>query len=165
MSIRKLLATIVVTGAAAGPAVAGDAEHGRYLVTIMDCQGCHSGRLADGTLDPDAHLTGGVVGFELPGLGVFYPPNLTPDRETGLGTWSDAEIGTAIRTGERPDGRILAPIMPWMSYAVLSDADLADVIAYLRTLPPAANRVPGPYGPGESIPAPYLAMLMPERLN
>ena len=75
-----------------------------------------AGALA-GQPDPKLHLAGSNIGFGVPGLGVFYPPNLTPDRETGLGSWSEADIVRAVRQGVRPDGRELAPVMPWRNYA------------------------------------------------
>jgi hypothetical protein len=60
------------------------------------------------------------VGFEIPGVGVFVGSNITPDKETGIGEWSAEEIVTAIQTGKRPDGRMLAPIMPWHALAQLT---------------------------------------------
>jgi cytochrome c553 len=141
---------------------AGDAERGAYLASIMDCEGCHSGRGPDGAIDPAQHLTGGTLGFELPGLGTFWPPNLTPNPE-GLGGWTDEEVAAAIRTGVRPDGRQLAPIMPWQSYAALTDADAADLVAYLRSLPVSANRMPAPLAPGEPAPAPFLRVIPPAK--
>ena len=95
-------------------------------------------------------LGGSEVGFEIPGVGVFYGPNLTPDAETGLGRWSEQDIVTAIRTGQRPDGRTLAPIMPWANLAALTGSDAAAIAAYLKSLPPVKNKVPGPFGPGDT---------------
>lgn len=155
----RILTTIGAIGLA-GTAVAADAERGRYLAAIMDCAGCHSGRTPEGAIAPDQHLTGGTIGFELPGLGIFWPPNLTPSPE-GLGEWSDEEIAAAIRHGERPDGRQLAPIMPYESYSVMTDEDAADLIAYLRTLPPSDNEVPGPLGEGEAAPMPFFRVVPP----
>ena len=66
------------------------------------------------------------MGFEIPGLGVFYGPNLTPDKETGLGSWSKQQIVTALQTGKRPDRRVLAPIMPWRAFAKLTRGNPAD---------------------------------------
>ncbi len=66
-------------------------------------------------------LGGSDVGFEIPGLGVFVGPNITPDKETGIGSWTAEEIVSAIQTGVRPDGRILAPIMPWHAFAHLTE--------------------------------------------
>lgn len=162
----KILLTLGATGlgaiALADGAVAADAnaERGAYLAAIMDCAGCHSGRTPEGAIAPDRHLTGGTLGFELSGIGIFWPPNLTPSRE-GLGDWTDAEVAAAIRTGVRPDGRMLAPIMPWESYAALTDADVADLVAYLRTLPPSAGTVPGPLSAGGDGPQPYFRLTPP----
>lgn len=123
-------------------------ERGQYLVAIMGCTDCHTPGHFLGQPDMTRFLGGSDVGFEIPGLGVFHGPNLTPD-ETGLGRWSEAEIVTAIRTGVRPDGSQLAPAMPWMNYAALTDADAMAIASYLKTLPAVANDVPGPFGPGE----------------
>jgi mono/diheme cytochrome c family protein len=81
-------------------------QRGEYLVTIMDCTGCHTPGTFLGKPDMQRPLAGSEVGFQIPGLGIFYPPNLTPDPETGLGKWSEADIIKAVRTGVRPDGRL-----------------------------------------------------------
>ena len=143
------------------PAGAADPERGAYLANIMHCNGCHTPRGADGAPIMERFLQGGTIGFEIPGLGIFFPPNLTNDAGTGLGGWTDAEIVAAIRTGLRPDGRMLAPAMPANDYAPLSDEDAADLVAYLRNLPVAANAVPAPLGPGEAAPAPYYTVALP----
>jgi mono/diheme cytochrome c family protein len=158
--MKTILASLGLIAAASGALAGGDAERGAYLAAIMDCEGCHSGRTPDGALDPAQHLTGGTVGFELPGLGIFWPPNLTPHPDA-LGAWSDEEVAAAIRTGARPDGRQLAPIMPWQSYRALTDEDVADLVAYLRTLPPSANRMPAPMPPGGAAPAPFFRIVPP----
>ena len=121
---------------------------------------CHSGRGPDGAVDPAQFLTGATVGFEIPGLGVFWPPNLTSDP-TGLGDWTDEEILAAIREGVRPDGRQLVPAMPSQLYSALTDEDGAALVAYLRTLPHAANRAPGPIGPDEAAPLPFYRVMLP----
>ena len=95
------------------------------------------------------YLGGSDVGFEIPDLGVFVGPNLTPDKETGLGAWSDEQIAAALTTGARPDGRILAPIMPWRAFANLTKSDVAAIVAYLRSLPPVQHKVAGPFGASE----------------
>jgi mono/diheme cytochrome c family protein len=109
------VAFCALAAAAASPAQSPPAprSRGEYLATIMDCGGCHTGGALAGRPDPRLHLAGSGIGFGVPGLGFFYPPNLTPDRETGLGAWSEAEIVRAIRTGVRPDGRVVAPVMLW----------------------------------------------------
>jgi len=124
---------------------AGDAARGKYLVTIAGCNDCHTPGYFFGKPDMARFLGGSDVGFEIPGLGVFHGPNLTPDKETGLGGWTDAQVATALTTGKRPDGRELAPIMPWHAFASLTKDDVAAIVAFLRTLPPVKNKVPGPY--------------------
>lgn len=136
-------------------------ERGKYLVSIMDCNGCHTPGVLAGKPDMQRALSGSEIGFQIPDLGYFYPPNLTPDPETGLGRWSEAEIVKAVRTGERPDGRILAPVMPYHAYGHLSDADAQALAAYLKNLKPIRNQVPAMTGATEKAPAPYLAVVMP----
>lgn len=137
-------------------------KRGEYLARIMDCGGCHTGGALTGQPDPSLHLAGSEIGFGVPGLGIFYPPNLTPDRETGLGAWTEADIIQAVRTGVRPDGRVLAPVMPWPSYAALTEADAQALAAYLKSLKPVRRTVPPLTGPGQPPPAPYLAVAMPK---
>ncbi len=159
--LGAMLGLAATGAAAAGDLAGGDAVRGEYLATIMVCGDCHSGRLENGEIDPPFYLAGGTAGFEIPGLGVFWPPNLTPDAETGLGTWSAAEVAAAIREGVRPDGRILAPIMPYAFYGRLSDTDVADLVAYLRALEPVRHAVPAPVGTAETAAAPYYAVVVP----
>jgi mono/diheme cytochrome c family protein len=124
----------------------------------MDCGGCHNTGAFTPAPNVATPLAGSAIGFQIPGMGTFYPPNLTPDAETGLGAWSDAEIITAFTTGIRPDGRQLAPAMPWMSYGHINAADAAALVAYLRALPPVNHKVPGPF-PAEAKPtAPFMAV-------
>jgi mono/diheme cytochrome c family protein len=144
------------------PAVADDRiERGAYLAAVMDCAGCHTLGALLGAPDPEGHLAGSQVGFQIPGLGIFYPPNLTPDPETGLGRWSEADIIKAVRTGERPDGRMLAPAMPYRSYSALTDADAEALAAYLKSLPPVRHQAPAMVGANETAVAPYLTVMMP----
>jgi len=137
-------------------------ERGAYLAHIMDCGGCHN----TGAFTPRPNLAtplaGSDIGFEMPGLGFVYPPNLTPDQETGLGTWSDAEIITAFTTGVRPDGRQLAPIMPWMSYGHITADDATALVAYLRSLTPVSHQVPGPFAATDKPTSPYMTVAMPK---
>lgn len=135
-------------------------DRGEYLARIMDCGGCHTPGTMMGKPDAARYLAGGDVGFEIPGLGVFYPPNLTSD-ETGLAAWSEADIVKAVRTGETPDGRILAPIMPYHAYSALTDEDAAQLARYLKSLAPIVNDVPDPVGKGKP-PLPYLSLVVPQ---
>jgi mono/diheme cytochrome c family protein len=96
-------------------------EFGKYVLRLQ-CQGCHGETLSGGKLSG------------APGLPI--PPNLTPDDETGLGKWTFAEFATAMRTGKRPDGRVLDNFMPWDTYASMSDDELTAIWGYLRAQPP-----------------------------
>lgn len=135
---------------------------GAYLVEIMGCGDCHTPGHFLGKPDMAHRLSGSDVGFMIPGLGYFWGSNLTSDSATGLGKWSKAEIVTALRKGLRPDGRMLAPSMPWRSFAAMTDADAMAVATYLKSLPPVARRVPGPLGPDAKPDQPYLMVKMPQ---
>ncbi|MGB0085824.1 MAG: c-type cytochrome [Rhodomicrobiaceae bacterium] len=159
---RQVLATCMILLCTVSAAHAGgDKTRGAYLARIMDCGGCHTPGAIAGKPNEQEPLSGSEVGFAIPELGVFYPPNLTPDKDTGLGKWSEADILRALRKGVRPDGRELAPIMPWRSFAALTDEDAGDLAAYLKSLPASVRKVPGPFGPGEKPTGPYLALIMP----
>jgi mono/diheme cytochrome c family protein len=163
--VRRLLALALLTAAGSGAADAradSMVARGKYLVGIMDCTGCHSTGALIGKPEPAKFLAGSDIGFQIPGLGIFYPPNLTPDVQTGLGSWSEQDIATALRTGVRPDGRELAPAMPWRSYASLSGADVEAVAAYLKSLPAVSHAVPPLTGDSEKPPAPYFTVVMPK---
>jgi mono/diheme cytochrome c family protein len=141
---------------AADPAV----ERGKYLVNVAGCNDCHTPGYFLGKPDVARFLGGSEVGFEIPGLGVFHGPNLTPDKETGLGGWTDAQVLTALQKGTRPDGRMLAPIMPWHAFANLTPQDAQAIVAFLRSLPPVKNKVPGPFGPNEQ-PTSFVMKIVP----
>ena len=124
------------------------AERGDYLVnTIMACGNCHSPRDANGQMIKEKAFSGGLT-FNTPGF-VATAPNITTDRETGIGSWSDAEVKRALVEGVRPDhGRLagvaLAAIMPANFYKALLPDDLDAIVAYLHTVKPARYEVPGP---------------------
>jgi mono/diheme cytochrome c family protein len=164
-NIQRLLALTMLTAAILAAAAAraeSPAEHGKYLVSIMDCTGCHTSGALAGQPDPAHFLAGSDIGFQIPGLGIFYPPNLTSDRKTGLGEWTEQDIVNVLRTGVRPDGRELAPAMPWRSYSNLTDEDVQAVAAYLKSLPAVDHAVPPPTGPSEKAPGPYFTVAMPD---
>jgi mono/diheme cytochrome c family protein len=146
-------------------AMAGEAPQvarGRYLVQFGGCNDCHTPGYLGGRPDPARFLGGPDVGFEIPGLGIFVRPNLTPDKETGLGNWTKEQMITAIQTGVRPDGRILASVMPWRAVAGLTRSDAASIVEYLRQLPPVENKVLGPFGVGEKVTVPHLSVTPPD---
>ena len=115
--------------------------HGRYLVeTIAGCGNCHTPHLPDGSLDQSMAFAGAFV-IEEP---IFraYARNITPDVETGIGSWTDEQIIDAIRNGRRPDGTFLGPPMSFAWYKRMSDTDVKAIVAYLRTVKPIRNEVP-----------------------
>jgi mono/diheme cytochrome c family protein len=151
---------VIFAGMTAAYAQNAEIKRGQYLVSLGGCNDCHTPGYFLGKPDTARFLGGSDDGFEIPNLGTFYGPNLTPDRETGLGKWSAEEIVKAIKTGERPDGRILAPIMPWQAFANLTDADARAIVAFLKSLPPVRNKVPGPFGPNEK-PTSFVMKIVP----
>jgi mono/diheme cytochrome c family protein len=116
-------------------------ERGRYLSeVVIGCNNCHS-RIDKGRFGfPVDERTRGGGGecwdarHEVPG--VVCATNITPDRETGIGNWTDGELMRALREGVSRDGRTLFPLMPWKTMTGMSDEDTRAVIAYVRTLPP-----------------------------
>jgi mono/diheme cytochrome c family protein len=118
---------------------------GKYLVVLAGCTDCHTPGYFLGKPDPARFLAGSDVGFRVPGVGAVVGPNLTPDKETGLGNWTTSQIITAIRSGVRPDNRVLSPVMPWSHYANLTLSDVKAIVAYLKTLPPVQHKAPGPF--------------------
>jgi mono/diheme cytochrome c family protein len=160
--LSALAAVVILLIGAAAPARAADRalERGKYLVTFGGCPDCHTPGYFFGKPDMKHFLGGSEVGFEIPELGVFYGPNLTPEKVTGLGGWSEKEIVIAIQTGRRPDGRELAPIMPWRAFAKLSKQDAYAIAHYLKSLPPVSNKVPGPFGPSEK-PTSFVMKIVP----
>jgi mono/diheme cytochrome c family protein len=115
-------------------------ERGAYLAGISGCVGCHT---AFGPQGPamDKAFAGGLQITEE--FGTWRSPNITQDKKTGLGDWTDEQIIAAVREGKRPDGVQLAPIMPYPFFSVLSDDDAKALVAFLRTIKPIENAVEG----------------------
>lgn len=160
MTTAAIISIAVLTQATTVVNADSEVERGRYVVAVAGCGDCHTPGHFFGKPDAARLLGGSEVGFEIPELGVFYGPNLTADKETGLGAWTDAQVMAAIQSGTRPDGRILAPIMPWRAYASLSQSDAQAIVAYLRSLPAVRNKVPGPFGPTET-PTSFIMRIVP----
>ena len=157
LALFALLAWSSIAPAPAAPE--GLAARGKYLVTIGGCSDCHTPGSFFGKPDPARFLGGSDVGFAMP-RGVFVAPNLTPDKATGLGSWTRKEIVTALTTGRRPDGRMLAGIMPWRSFAHLSKRDALAIATYLKALPKVSHQVPGPFGPRDT-PSVFVMAVLP----
>lgn len=141
---------VAVAGSGDSPDLVG---RGRELVEASaNCGECHTPITATGEPDPRFHLAGHIAGSPVPsptsfkalqGEGVAYARNLTPDPETGLGTWTLQDFRRVLREGISRDGRPLNPYMPWRRYSpFFSDRDIEAIWAYLRSLPPIKNRVP-----------------------
>lgn len=131
----------IVTIADAGAAEDALVARGDYLVNgPVACGSCHTPLGADFRPVADKTLAGGFHFNE----GAFnsYSANITPDLETGIGSWTDEEIIYAIREGAQKDGRIIFPPMPVPTYNNMSDDDVKAIVAYLRTVKPVRNTVP-----------------------
>jgi len=118
---------------------------GEYIVEgLAHCFQCHSPHDLDRPSLPikDGMKGAGWVMEQAPGLGTVVAPNITPDRETGIGNWTDDEIARAIREGVSRDGHALFPIMPYESFREMSDEDVASVVVYLRSIPAVRNPMP-----------------------
>ncbi len=147
-----LLAVVALTAATSGGRTAESARaakiaRGAYLVTIAGCSDCHTPGTLYGAPDTSRQLSGSELGWQGP-WGVTYAANLTPDPETGLGRWSEADIVRALRTGTRPDGSPILPPMPWPNFARLTDEDADAIAAYLKSIPAIRHKVPARIGPG-----------------
>ena len=153
-------AVVAASSASASAAAQTPVERGKYLVTLGGCSDCHTPGSFLGHPDTARFLGGSDVGFSIPGLGVFVGRNLTPDPETGLGKWTTQQIVTAFTTGVRPDGRILAPIMPYEALGHLTKSDALAIAAYLKSLKPVKHAVPGPFGPTET-PTTFVMTVVP----
>ncbi len=117
---------------------------GRYLVATYGCGDCHSALAPDGSVMDGYYLAGGQRWTLEPFFTSLYPGNLTSDKETGLGRYTDDQIRDALTKGIRPsDGSRMLPFpMPWPNLAGMKPEDIDAIIAYLRTVPPVSNAIP-----------------------
>ncbi len=177
-AIGLLGALLVLPASAVIQQREGDAqiERGEYLVTAADCAGCHTPLVLtpDGPVpDTARHLSGYPADLELPEIpvdiigldgwggmwssrgtafagpwGVSFPRNLTPDAETGLGSWTEEIFIKALRTGkDMGEGRDILPPMPWQAFREFTDEDLKAIFAYLGSIRAVDNAVPDPISP------------------
>ncbi len=129
------------------PAHQPDIANGKELFNAAGCFSCH--KPGPDLKTVDASLPAGGTPFKTP-VGTFYPPNLTPDPETGIGKWTDAEFVNAVQRGISPEGENLIPAFPYTSYARMKTSDVLDIKAYLDSLPPVvapekAAQIPAPW--------------------
>lgn len=111
----------------------GEIERGRYLAAAADCFACH-------TVQDGGNPYAGGRPLETP-FGNITSPNITPDQETGIGSWTDDQFDNAVRKGVRPDGSHLYPAMPYTAYTKMSRKDVLAIRAYLNTVDPIRNSV------------------------
>jgi mono/diheme cytochrome c family protein len=139
-----------------------EVEHGRYLVELLGCGACHTDGALEGVPNFELALAGSRIGIafsnplgdEKPGI--IYPPNITPDEETGIGLRSDQEIAKAIRIGiGSHSGRRIA-IMPWRGYTRMTPEDITAIVSYLRSIKPIRHKVPDEVQPGEESTNPFV---------
>ena len=159
-----------MASAPAAPAPADPVGGGRYLVTVMGCNDCHTPfKMGKNGPEPDMTrmLSGHPEGMKMPPpprvempwlmvgsatntawagpWGVVYTANLTPDQNTGIGIWTEDMFIRAMRSGKHMGtSRTILPPMPWPWYGKMRDEDLKAVFAYLKSIPPIRNRVPDP---------------------
>ncbi|MDB5640378.1 MAG: hypothetical protein JWP51_5286 [Bradyrhizobium sp.] len=115
------------TGVPVSLAQASPVERGAYLARAADCEACHTA--------PGGKPYAGGLAFKLP-FGTLYSTNITPDKESGIGNYSDQDFLNAVHRGIREDGARLYPAMPYASYTYMTDADALAIKAYLFSLPP-----------------------------
>lgn len=137
-------------------------ERGEYLVELLGCGSCHTDGALIGDPDFDRSLAGSGVGIAYTNPlgesrpGIIYPANITPDDDTGIGTWSDAQIAMAIRAGIGRHGSRRLASMPWQGYAKISQDDVTAIVGYLRSIEAVSHRVPGEVAPGERASHPFV---------
>ena len=159
-----------VTVIASPPPVAGSyhpddrdkIDRGAYMIELLGCGSCHTDGAFDGEPDMSRALAGSNTGIAFSNPlgekypGIIYPSNITPDEETGIGSWSDQQIVNAIRSGIGRHGNRRIATMPWQGYSRLTDDDAAAMVAYLRSIEPIKNRVPKEVAPGKRASSPFV---------
>jgi len=172
------IAVLALGAAPAGKTKADPVARGKYLVTTSACNDCHTPKKM-GPKGPEIDMSRQLMGYvatPMPAApassgawpihandqltawagpwGVSYARNLTPDQNTGIGSWSEETFIKAIRTGKHMGvSRPILPPMPWEVYRQMTDQDLKAIYAYLRTIPAISNPTPDPLPPPAS-PAP-----------
>jgi mono/diheme cytochrome c family protein len=143
MLVRGLAIAFALAATASAVLAQSPVERGKYLVnTILTCQNCHTPKGERGVPIYERDLSSGLE-FDEPPFKVTAS-NITQDKETGIGNWSNADIEKALRKGERPNGVRLAAIMPSDFYEIMTPSDMSAVIAYLKTVKPVKQAVPDP---------------------
>ncbi|KWV50071.1 diacylglycerol kinase [Rhizobium altiplani] len=123
-----------------------DLKNGEMVFWTGGCVSCHAAPGSEG--DAKLTLSGGLA-LKSP-FGTFHVPNISPDEKAGIGTWTLAQFGNAMKRGVSPNGQHLYPAFPYNSYARISDKDINDLFGYLKTLPKSGN-----VAPPHDLPFPY----------
>ena len=155
--LRRILSTLVVLAIAAGGAFyiitipqtldaaalpadgSGDATRGERIFWAGGCTSCHASAKATGD---DKLKLGGGAPLKTP-FGVFHAPNISPDETDGIGAWTFAHFANAMQRGVDPEGRHLYPAFPYSSYIKMKPADVANLFAFIETLPAVQGKAPG----------------------
>lgn len=166
MRVFAIALCAFVASAVAGtprPSVAVDAvadaelARGAYLVNaVMACDSCHTPRGPDHRLDMTRRFSGGSEMWDTPNFTV-HGSNITPDADTGIGSWSEDDLKRLLTQGIRPNGVRVAPQMPYSLYRLLTPGDLDAVVRYVRSVKPLANEMPPPVYKTETYAGPPLA--------
>ncbi|GJM12383.1 MAG: hypothetical protein DHS20C12_07860 [Pseudohongiella sp.] len=137
-------------------------QRGRYMVGLLGCGSCHTDGALVGDVNQSRLLAGSSTGiaYSSPFVddfpGIVYPPNLTPDMETGLGSWTMNRLVQMIRVGTVDHSARSVPVMPWPAFVNITEEDAFAMAAYLKSLPPIRHQVPSNVNPGERSNAPYV---------
>ena len=137
-------------------------NQGRYMVGLLGCGSCHTNGALVGFPNSSQLLAGSNTGiaYSNPMVvdkpGIVYPSNLTPDVETGIGTWSLEQIIAMVRGGFDNHGSQTLPVMPWPSYANINNEDAESIAMYLKSLAPVRHQVPANVMPGQDATAPFV---------
>jgi len=131
-TLQAAAVTVLIGASLATASAQSDAKRGEYLVKAGGCTGCHTEEKKDA-----APFAGGRA-LKTP-FGTFYGPNITPHPQAGIGRWTEVDFINAMRHGKRPDGANYFPAFPYPSFTKITDGDLRDLWAYLRTLPQSSQ--------------------------
>ncbi len=131
--VLSVWVALSIAEAATGPPSSDLIARGRYVFAAANGCGCHT--------EPGKPINSGGRRYDGP-FGSVFSANITPDRETGIGAWTDEQIITAIRLGRRPNGDRLIPVHPYPVFNGMAEEDLTALVAFLRTLPPIRRPTP-----------------------
>jgi mono/diheme cytochrome c family protein len=133
--VVALVASLASVDPASAQPSAAEIERGKYIFGATGGCGCHTEQIKEGGTARLAPINAGGRRYDGP-FGTVYATNITPDRQTGIGSWTDDQIIAAIRLGRRPNGERLLPVHPYTVFNGMAESDLKHLVAFLRTVPP-----------------------------